>query len=405
MHVVFFGDQHLETLGGAQVSARLQRQHLERAGHVVTVVAPRRWSRERPHADDAGYLDVPSVPVTLDREYSFGWPGRSSDAFIDRALARRVASGAPVPDLVHVQADFWGAVLGYRLARRLRVPVVHTMHNRVDVGIEATVPFPHLVLRALNLWRSRALPGSGAGSTGWDYLRGFAREASAVTAPSHHFARRLEEHGVFPTVDVVWNGIDDEVRERVLAAAPAGRVPGRPRFIWLGRMSPEKRLLPMLEAFTASGVDADLEIVGGGGEREKARRLVAQRGLGDRVRFAGRLPYEETLSRIAAADALVQTSIGFETQGMTPFEAATLGTPAIISDPDVAGEFDGGIWPVAAASGEPERMAALAAVLQQAAREISSGTAPVPSARVSEEFLQSSRTAAMITIYERVLRS
>lgn len=202
----------------------------------------------------------------------------------------------------------------------------------------------------------------------------------------------------------MWNGIDDEVRERVLAAAPAQRMPARPRFIWLGRMSPEKRLLPMLEAFASSGVDADLEIVGGGGELERARRLVAQRGLGDRVTFAGRLPYEETLSRIASADALVQTSIGFETQGMTPFEAATLGTPAIISDPDVAGEFDGGIWPVPSASGEPERMAALAAVLRQAAGEISSGTAPVPSARVAEEFLQSSRTAAMIAVYERVLR-
>ncbi len=36
------------------------------------------------------------------------------------------------------------------------------------------------------------------------------------------------------------------------------------------------------------------------------------------VVFAGRMPYGESLQRLAAADALVQTSIGFETQGMTP---------------------------------------------------------------------------------------
>ena len=37
MHVVMFGDQHLESLGGAQVSMRLQRRFLEKAGHTVTI--------------------------------------------------------------------------------------------------------------------------------------------------------------------------------------------------------------------------------------------------------------------------------------------------------------------------------------------------------------------------------
>ena len=87
-----------------------------------------------------------------------------------------------------------------------------------------------------------------------------------MTAPSTHFARRLEEHGVFRPVDVIWNGIDDEVREATLSGAPsrARRRVGR-RLVWLGRMSPEKRLLPFLEAVVASGVDADVEIIGGGG--------------------------------------------------------------------------------------------------------------------------------------------
>ena len=40
MHIVMFADQHLESLGGAQVSMRLQRRFLERAGHTVTIVAP-----------------------------------------------------------------------------------------------------------------------------------------------------------------------------------------------------------------------------------------------------------------------------------------------------------------------------------------------------------------------------
>ena len=407
MHIVFFGDQHAESQGGAQVSMRLQRTFLERAGHTVTIVAPRMHSaRGRAAAADPGYLDLPSMPITADREYSLTWPGRRTDRFLDRALTRR-----PPVDLVHVQADFWGAFIGHRFAHRHGIPVVHTMHNRVDVGIAAVTHLHRPVLGALNLWRRAALRGIGdqpRGGDGWAFLAGIAAGSRAVTAPSGHFARRLEQHGVFGSVDVIWNGIDDEILARVLAARrqaqgpTAERAPGRPRFIWLGRMSPEKRLLPFLEAVVASDVDADVEIVGGGAERRAAERIAARAGR-PRIRFAGRIGYADVLARIAAADAVVQTSIGFETQGMTPFEAATLGTPTIVSDPDIAAELRGGLWAVPDAREEPARIAALAGTLRIAAADIAAGRAPEPDPQVAADFRQSSRTAAMIEVYERVL--
>lgn len=411
MHIVFFGDQHLESLGGAQVSMRLQRRYLERAGPTVTVVAP---AMHLPRAADAGYLDLPSMPITVDREYSMSWPGRRTDRFLDRAFAHR-----PPVDLVHVQADFWGAFIGHRFAHRHGIPVVHTMHNRVDVGMAAVTPLHRPVLAVLNLWRRAAMRGIGesiAGSDGWAFLRGIAQGSSAVTAPSGHFARRLEQHGVFDRVDVVWNGIDDELLAQTLAARAVDETSSaardtasgvvshdeddvsrtrRPRFVWLGRMSPEKRLLPFLEAVVESRVDADVEVIGGGGQLRAAEKIA--RGH-DGIRFAGRLPYAETLARIAAADAVVQTSIGFETQGMTPFEAATLGTPTVVSDPDIAGELRGGLWAVPDAS-----VTALAETLQRAASDIAAGNAPSPDPDVAAAFRQSSRTAAMIELYERVL--
>ncbi len=138
MHVVMFGDQHVESFGGAQVSMRLQRRFLEKAGHTVTIVAPaRHGARRRAATPDAAYVDLPSVPVTLDREYAMTWPGARTDRRVDAALQAR-----PKVDVVHVQADFWGAFIGHRFAARHGLPVVHTMHNRVDVGIEATAPVP-----------------------------------------------------------------------------------------------------------------------------------------------------------------------------------------------------------------------------------------------------------------------
>nr|WP_221189332.1 glycosyltransferase [Microbacterium proteolyticum] len=398
-----FADQHVESLGGAQVSMRLQKRFLERAGHVVTVVAPR---LHRPAAHDASYLDLVSLPITVDREYALTWPGARTDRFLDAEMGARL----PV-DVVHVQADFWGAFIGHRYAKRHGLPVVHTMHNRVDVGIEATAPFPGLVLRALNAWARRALPrggsvpeagrgsaAAGRGIDGWAYLRQLAALSRAVTAPSAHFARRLERHGVAPSVDVIWNGIDDDALDAALAAGPTERRPGRPRFVWLGRMSPEKRLLPFLEAVVESRIDAEVEIIGGGGQLRAAQRLVERGAPVASVAFAGRLSYAETLRRLADADAVVQTSIGFETQGMTVFEAASLGTPAVVSDPDIGAELGAGTWTVPDAT-----VAALAQTLRRAAVDIAAGSPVTPDASVAERFRQSSRTAAMVAVYERAV--
>jgi glycosyltransferase involved in cell wall biosynthesis len=423
-----FADQHVESLGGAQVSMRLQRRYLERAGHIVTIVAPR---MHRPTPADAAYIDVPSIPITPDREYALSWPGTRTDRFVDAALAKR-----PPVDVVHVQADFWGAFIGHRFAARHGLPVVHTMHNRVDVGIEATAPFPALVLRVLNAWARLALRPAIAGRAGesghdgWAYLRRLALLSAAVTAPSAHFARRLETHGALPPcgtasaaapsavrsgptpatgagtttaggrVDVVWNGIDDDILDAALAAGSPERRPGRPRFVWIGRMSPEKRLLPFLEAVAASGIDADVEIIGGGAQLRAARRLVERTQPVASLRFSGRMPYARTLARLAEADAVVQTSIGFETQGMTVFEAASLGTPAVVSDPDIATELGAGVWSVADAT-----IPALAGTLRRAASDIDAGSPVVVDPTIGERFRQSSRTAAMVEIYARAAAS
>lgn len=415
MHVVFFGDQHVESFGGAQVSMRLQRRFLERAGHTVTVVAPRMHGpRGRAIAPDAAVIDLPSIPITVDREYSLTWPGRRTDAWLDRAMTRR-----PPVDLVHVQADFWGAFIGHRFAERHGLPVVQTLHNRVDVGIEATTPFAGAVLRVLNAWERRALRGwerraVGAlprGRDGWAYLRRLALQSDAVTAPSAHFARRLETHGVAPRVDVIWNGIDDDVLDAALAddSAPSPASDAAPVLVWMGRMSPEKRLLPFLEAVARSGIRARVEVLGGGGQRRAAERLVARLEPAASVVFAGRRPYGESLARLRAADALVQTSIGFETQGMTPFEAAALGTPSIVSDPDIARELGSGFWAVgggmdAAPDAADSSIEALARTLRAAVSDIRAGRSVAVDPTVRERFRQSSRTAAMVEVYERVLR-
>jgi 1,2-diacylglycerol 3-alpha-glucosyltransferase len=392
MHILMFSDQHADSLGGVQVSIRLQKRFLEQAGHTVTVCAPK---MHREHAGDSDYIDTPSIPITLDREYSMTVVGRRADRFLDEALARR-----PPVDVVHVQADFWGAMLGYRYAARHGIPAVHTFHNHMEFGIQRVVPFPKLAIRGLLWWQHRLLKPARSmlAPSAWAYLNELALRADAATAPSGHFASLLERKGAASTVEVILTGADDSVVEGVLRDA-APRSTARPLFVWMGRMSSEKRILEYLDAIRLADLDADFRLYGAGLLLSKAQAFVRDNGLSDRVHFAGKVPYPKALAAIASADALVQTSIGFETQGMTVFEAAALGTPSIVSDPNIAGELPDGIyWQPADGSVE-----ALADALRLVARDVASGSKLVVEPQTSSTLRQSHQTARMIDVYERVL--
>jgi glycosyltransferase involved in cell wall biosynthesis len=395
MHILMLSDQHAASAGGVQVSIRLQTRFLERAGHTVTVCAPRMHAR---HEVDPHDVDTASVPITLDREYSASLPGRRSDAALDRAMASR-----PPVDVVHVQADFWQAVIGYRFAERHGIPVVHTFHNHVEFGIEQVMPTPRLAVRAM-LWAQRLVLRprlSRVRPSAWSYLDEFARRASALVAPSRHFAELLAAEGVGSDIEVISTGVDDDLVEDVRAVAGRADRPDdrRPVFLWMGRMSAEKRLMEFLEAVRLSGADAEFRLYGAGLLLGKAEAFVARHGLGDRVVFAGRVPYRDSLVAMATADALVQTSIGFETQGMTVFEATVVGTRSIVSDPAIAGELPpGSFWQPADGT-----VRALATTIAAVAAEVRSGEAASVPARAGDALLQSTQTERMIAVYERVI--
>ncbi|MBL3699151.1 glycosyltransferase involved in cell wall biosynthesis [Leucobacter luti] len=398
MHVLVVTDQHPDSLGGVQVAIRLQREALERLGHRVSIAAP---ALHRPgyavaDADRGAYIDLPSRPITRDREYGITWPG----ARTDRALARALAERPPV-DLVHVQGDFWGAMIGIRAARGLRVPIVHTMHNHVDAGTRAVTPFAPVAFAGLRIWRRLALgrargPVDPAARGAWRYLAELAADADVVTAPSRHFARELRSHGVAADVLVTPGGVADAAIASVRAVPRTAR--SRPRLVWLGRMSQEKRVLEFVDAIAESGIDADVALHGAGLLLPRVRERIAEHGLGDRVTIPGPVPYADALAAMRDADALVQTSMGFETQGLTPFEAAALGTPTIYCDAEIADDV--GVqpeWRVADRS-----VAALAATLRTAVAELSAAELRVPE-RAAAGFLQSAQSRVMLAAYARAL--
>jgi glycosyltransferase involved in cell wall biosynthesis len=389
MHVLIFCEQHPFTLGGAQVSVNLQAEFLERAGNTVTFVSP---SLRSGPVDDERFIDLPSFAIPTVREYTWLWPRQSHLAQITEALRTR-----PPVDVVHVQSDFWGAALGYRFAEKSNLPLIHTMHHRLDVGVDGSIPFPGLFYAMLALWQKWSLGNRFATrpTNAFDYLGGYAHHADIVTAPSGHFARLLTNKGVTsrrnPQIEVVPTGVNDDVLDAVVRT-PRVTHP-TPVYAWVGRFSPEKRLLEFLDGVALAREPIAVVIVGDGVLAERAKTAA-----GDNVIFLGAAPYERAIEVIAEADFLVQSSHNFETQGMTVTEAVSMGTHVIIVDSEIAGDLPEGSYTLTADISAVEMGRALDSTARN--RTPAGG---VRNLNHLVEYRQSRRTEMMLGLYRRAM--
>jgi len=384
MHILIFLDQHIDSLGGVQASVRLQKKYLEKQGHVVTVCAP----MSRHATSDEAYIVTPSFPITPDKEYSITLPSRRVVRFIDNALASR-----PPVDIVHVQADYWGAILGIGFAKRRNLPCLITFHNNVEVGLRKTTgrAIGALFIRLMSLAATRHIPGFTVAHPwrAWSYIDSLAALTDVRTTPTAHFARYLAQHGVTGDVVVVSNGIDDEILAKTVATEPDEFT-----VVWAGRMSSEKRPLEYLRAIREANLPVHYALYGTGPLRAALERYVRRHGMTN-VSINKRLSYADMLSTIASASLFVQTSIGFETQGMTVFESVLLGTPIVLSDPEIAEDFPEEAYWLAPTS----EVSALAQTMVDAHRAL---TAHKPTfIRLGEkyDYRQSTLTNKMVRLY------
>jgi 1,2-diacylglycerol 3-alpha-glucosyltransferase len=392
MHILIFLDQNPASLGGVQASVLLQQKYLERAGHKVTVAAPA--SKFPPKA---GQILYPSFPLTPNREYAANARLTHAYNFIVAELAKQ---DQPV-DVVHVQADWWGALLGVGFAKRQNLPLVHTLHTQLMIGATQVVG---AVAARLLIWTHAEVygrwvegkPFKGRGN-GWNYLSQVASRANAVIAPSGHFARLAKEMGVASFIHVVPTGVDDAALAGIFKAQHRRTNDEPVEFAWSGRFSQEKRMMEFLEAFAMAQIPARVSLYGNGPLEKQARQFIDENSLQDQVTIVGRVSHDEMLRRLANADALIQTSVGFETQGMTVYEAGVVGTPSVLCDWNIVDDLPADSnWRV-----ENQSVEALAATLKQAYQDIVSGNSKHIDLRSS--LYQSELVKRSIAIYESVI--
>lgn len=329
-------DYYLPTLGGVQTVIKAHKEALEQAGHEVVVFAP----LSAPSDDDA-VRRLPTARLFAPDGYPFAWKPSAVAAALRAGLA-----GAGF-DVVHVHTEMFAALGAFEAARALGIPLVQTMHGRIDVYTRSVLPVPGVTTAVLAAMHRRRLPHQELPSgiearyartptarRMWRLMVSQANAAHQVIVPSAHFARKLRDQGVRSPLSVLSNGLEDSVLAAI--GTPTVRVPERRgplRVVWCGRLSPEKRPEVFLDAIAqVPGIAAHM--YGDGVARRSIARRAAALPAG-RLTVHGPVPQTAVLRGMRDADVLVSTSFDFDNQPMVILEGIASGLPVVVTDPDL----------------------------------------------------------------------
>src|SRR6185437_5869514 len=257
-------------------------------------------TRDRMSVEDTWYI-LPSSPVSLATAHLtalFRRPFRYCHALCASFRHRVPGLRGLAFSLIYFAEAI---ILAHELQRR-RIEHLHT-HFANSGGIVGLLASHYLQLS----W-SFTLHGISETDYPAGVLLGAKIEAARFVACASHFGRAQAMRVVSPEhwskIFVVRCAID----RKDLPGRANTTLNVRPRLVCVGRLSPEKGFVGLLEAFARvrkAGIDADLVIVGDGPERARIEWTIEVLSLRTNVVLTGALDEEATLLQIAGADVLV----------------------------------------------------------------------------------------------------
>jgi glycosyltransferase involved in cell wall biosynthesis len=319
LSILMISPQFRPLVGGYERSAERLSGALARRGMRVEVITERRepsW----PKRERRGGYEIRRLPCLYRRHLH----GATSSLSLAVFLMRHGANF----DVWHVHQ--YGAMAGVAIAmgRAVGRPVVVKLTSSREMGIESAL---------------------GRGWRG-GLLRNLHRQASAYIATSAEVRAEAESFGIASDrIRVIPNGVDASnfspaSSEQRLAARRALGLKCERLVLYVGRLSPEKNVLGLVDAWAAMGVDgcggAMLVLVGDGPEADAIRAKIAMLRLQGSVVLAG---YQEHVACwYQAADICVVPSrreglsnamVEAMASGVPVVSSAVSGSSVLLTDP------------------------------------------------------------------------
>jgi glycosyltransferase involved in cell wall biosynthesis len=304
--------------GGEDVVFEQERLLLERAGHHVMAYCRSNWET----GDYSGLKKLDLARNTI-------WSKDTRKRFHSLLLEEK-------PDLVHVHNTFVMVSPSiYSICHEVGVPVVQTLHNyRLFCPAGTFFRDGHICEDCVehSLWRAVRHRC---------YHDSFSATATVALMLAVHRRRQTWIRDVDCYI-----ALTEFARNKVVEAGlPANKVFVKPNFVdpdpntrenggdyalFVGRLSPEKRVSTLLTAWARLRNRIPLVIIGDGPQRAQLEREALDHALSS-VRFHGQLPREQTLAAMHTARFLVFSSELYENFPVTIAESFACGVPVICS--------------------------------------------------------------------------
>ena len=197
------------------------------------------------------------------------------------------------PDIIHIHTEFSMGIFAQFAARKLKKPIVYTLHTMYDDYMFYVAPerFQNMVKPAAHV-----------------YFRKVANKATEIIGPSLKVVEFLRD-------DVA------AIRTKL------GIRDGDTAMCFVGRLGKEKSIDVLVEFFAAHfrGDDAyKLFIIGDGPEKENLERQIARLGVGAQVRLLGRIEHQFLPPYYHACDLFTTASLS-EMNSISMLEAMASG--------------------------------------------------------------------------------
>jgi len=301
--------------GGEEVVFEQEKRLLERAGHEVVTYCRTNYEAE----SYSGFRKLALIR-------NIAWSSETNTSL--RQLLREEK-----PDIVHVHNTFMMMSSSvFAACHDEGIPVLQTLHNFrmlcpaanfIRDGKVCEECAEHSLLRGIQhgCYRGSRM-ATATVALAIEVQRQRRAYADLYIALSEFSRRKLVSHGLpADKVCVKPNFVNPDPGERTSEGRYA---------IFAGRLSEEKGLETLLDAWRQLQCDIPLMIVGDGPLFEPLKKKADELGLTS-VTFAGRLPREQTLEAIKEARFLLATSQCYENFPMGIVESFACGVPVICS--------------------------------------------------------------------------
>lgn len=320
-------------------------------------------------------------------------------------IAAEIASFQP--DLVHIHNLFPHLTPSvYAACRDAHLPVVQTLHN---YRLLCPADFLHrdgkpceICLRKTFAWPSVAY-GCVQGSSLYSFIKMNAAAAQRIAATTLGMVDIFIATSEHMRAKFIAGGFPADKIAVKSSASPDPNLPPRTRsyFCYAGRLSPEKGIALILEAWSQAGMP-ELRIAGTGPMEDAVRAAAARNSA---IRYLGLIDKAEVFELMAGAIATLVPSTRDEPSPVVLVQSLSVGTPVITSDLGLRAEIIvhgecGLAFPSGSAAALEEQVR-----IAQASPDLCEHMGRRARRRYEERYSLEGSRAQLLEIYERALGS